>query len=296
VTFSWRGKAKVWESVIQMEHREMAASDGERLGYSVWRPAGEERRTIAVIHGIAFNGEPYGSISEDLPLEGTRLAALDLRGHGTSGGDRGSLVHHRRMIADIREWIDWLREESPELPLYVLGESMGALYGTLFGMAHGGKISGLILVAPPVVLSLKQALHFDTAKTILSLAIPFRRHRIGLTGWRLEVGSADEDFIRERRTSKLAQDSVSIGYLTRLSQAIMGLGIVGRVRIDCPVLMAYGSDDRVVSPWGCRRLFSRIKAPGKRLTTVPGARHTVLWDPHRSNFYDGLARWIQEHE
>ena len=89
---------------------------------------------------------------------------------------------------------------------------------------------------------------------------------------------------------------MSVGYITRLSLAIMGLGMVGRVRIDCPVMMAYGSDDKVVSPWGCRRLFSRIMAPDKRLIEVPGARHTVLWDPHRSNFYDGLARWIQEHE
>jgi alpha-beta hydrolase superfamily lysophospholipase len=104
-----------------MERREMAASDGERLGYAVWRPAGEQRRMIAVIHGIAFNGEPYGSISEDLPLEGTRVVALDLRGHGTSGGGRGSLVHYDRIVADIRECLGWLREESPELPLYVLG-------------------------------------------------------------------------------------------------------------------------------------------------------------------------------
>ena len=274
----------------------MRASDGERLGFAVWRPSGEEHRTIAVIHGIAFNGEPYTSIAEDLPLEGTRLVALDLRGHGASGGDRGVLPHYRRIIADIREWIGWLKESSPELPLYVLGESMGALYGTLFGMVHGCKISGLILVAPPVVPSLKQTVHFDTAKTILSLAIPFRRHRVALTGWRLEVGSADKRFIKERRTNKLAQDSVSIGYLTRLSQAIMGLGILRSVRIDCPVLLAYGSDDRVVSSWGCRRLFSRIMAPNKRLIVVPGARHTVLWDPHRSNFYDGLARWIREHE
>jgi alpha-beta hydrolase superfamily lysophospholipase len=279
-----------------MERREMAASDGERLGYAVWRPAGEQRRTIAVIHGIAFNGEPYGSISEDLPLEGTRVAALDLRGHGASGGDRGSLVHYKRIVADIQEWLGWLREESPELPLYVLGESMGSLYGTLFGMAHGGTIDGLILVAPPVMLSMKQILHLDTARTVLSLAIPFREHRVALTGWRLEVGSADEEFINDRRTSELAQASVSVGYITRLSLAIMGLGMVGRVRIDCPVMMAYGSDDKVVSPWGCRRLFSRIMAPDKRLIEVPGARHTVLWDPHRSNFYDGLARWIQEHE
>ena len=91
-----------------MERRELAASDGERLGYAVWPATGEQRRTIAVLHGIAFNGEPYASISEDLPLEGTRLAALDLRGHGTSGGDRGSLPHHRRIVSDVREWLGWL--------------------------------------------------------------------------------------------------------------------------------------------------------------------------------------------
>ena len=282
--------------MIEMERRELAASDGERLGYAVWPADGEQRRTIAVLHGIAFNGEPYGSISEDLPLEGTRLAALDLRGHGNSGGDRGALPHYRRIVSDVREWLCWLKEESPEQPLYVLGESMGALYGALFGRAHGDTISGLILVAPPVALSMTQILHFDTARTVLSLAIPFRRHRIDLTGWRLAVGSADPDFINARRTSELAQSSVSIGYLTRLSQATMGLGMAGRIRIDCPVLLAYGSEDRVVAPWGCRRLFSRIMAPDKAMIVVPGARHTVLWDPHRSVFYDGLARWIQEHE
>jgi alpha-beta hydrolase superfamily lysophospholipase len=279
-----------------MERMELAVSDGERLDYAVWPAAGEQRRTIAVLHGIAFNGEPYGSISEDLPLEGTRLAALDLRGHGNSGGQRGSLPHYRKIIADVREWLVWLKEESPEQPLYVLGESMGALYGTLFGRAHGGMISGLILVAPPVVPSMKQIIHLDTVRTVLSLAIPFRRHRVDLTGWRLAIGSVDPDFISARRTSSLAQSSISIGYLTRLSQAIMGLGMAGRVRIDCPVLMAYGSDDRVISPWGCRRLYSRIIAPDKAMIEVPGARHTVLWDPNRSVFYDGLAHWIQEHE
>jgi alpha-beta hydrolase superfamily lysophospholipase len=126
--------------------------------------------------------------------------------------------------------------------------------------------------------------------------VPFRRHEVNLTGWRLTVSSADEDFIRERRTNELAQSSVSVGYLTRLGRAILGLGLVRRVRIDCPVLLAYGSDDRVVAPWGCRRLYSRISNPDKTLLVVQGARHTVLWDPHRSTFYDGLARWIREHE
>jgi alpha-beta hydrolase superfamily lysophospholipase len=266
------------------------------LSYTTWRPVGDCRRTIAVLHGIGFNGEPYASVIEDLPLQGTRLTALDLRGHGTSEGNRGSLPHHDRIISDISEWLGLLKQESPGLHLYVLGESMGVIYATLFAMAHGSAISGLILVAPPIVPSMKQLLHFDTARTILSLAIPFMRHHISLTGWRLAVGSADEDFVKYRRTSTLALSSVSIGYMARLGRAIASIGLVRRVQIECPILLAYGSDDKVVSPLGCRLLFSRIANPDKTLLEVRGARHTVLWDPHRAKLFSGLARWIQDHE
>ena len=59
-----------------MERRELAASDGERLDYAVWPADVEHLRTIAVLHCIAFTGQPYVSIAEDLPLDCTRFPAL----------------------------------------------------------------------------------------------------------------------------------------------------------------------------------------------------------------------------
>ncbi len=286
----------VREAMIQTTQRQFVASDGVPLSYAVWHPVGDYRRTIAVLHGIGFNGEPYSSIIDDLPLQGTGLAALDLRGHGSSGGKRGSLPHHDRILADVFEWLDLLRQEYSGLPLYLLGESMGAIYGTLFAKAHGDTISGLILAAPPMFPSMTQIVHFDTARTILSMVIPFVRHQIVLTGWRLTVGSADQEFIEYRRTSPKALSSVSIGYLVRLGRAIAGIGLMGRVQIDCPVFLTFGTDDKVVSPLGCRWLFARIANSDKTLLAIQGARHTVLWDPFSAKLFSGLSPWIQDHE
>src|SRR5271156_3213580 len=71
--------------------RTVIAPDGIKLVVHEWAPpnVAAERPVVLFIHGIGMHGQPYGAISAGFTARGITFDALDLRGHGRSGGFRG---------------------------------------------------------------------------------------------------------------------------------------------------------------------------------------------------------------
>ena len=75
------------DEVVHVEGR-LETSDGLKLLVQSWRPKGETKGALMIVHGLKDYGDRY----LDLALAGTRrgysVHTIDLRGHGDSEGDR----------------------------------------------------------------------------------------------------------------------------------------------------------------------------------------------------------------
>ncbi len=116
-------------SVFQNLHSELAetsitASDGIVLRGWIVKPQRQNGNAAILLHGLADNRLGMMGYAELLLAHGYTVLLPDARAHGISGGELATYGLLER--DDIREWADFLSNESHTDCVFGLGESMGA--------------------------------------------------------------------------------------------------------------------------------------------------------------------------
>ena len=130
---------------------------GGRLYYQRWRPDGEPVANVVVSHGYAEHGGRYRHVAEALTAAGMSVWIPDHRGHGRSEGPRADIESVEAAVSDLDLFVDLVAAEAPDLPLFLVGHSMGGLIATAYAEEHQERLRGLALsgalvhVAPEVV-------------------------------------------------------------------------------------------------------------------------------------------------
>ncbi|MDA0769535.1 MAG: alpha/beta fold hydrolase [Chloroflexi bacterium] len=279
---------------LTSEDQFFEAEDGARLAYYVWnRQAPSKcRALVLILHGIGFHARPYKVVAESSEVLGATFAALDLRGHGRSGGPIGEMPPAARVLQDIEDWIEHLQASFLGVPIFLIAESMSGPYGMLYALDHPGGVDGLILVTPAVVPGWRQTLMGDSLSDLVSLALAPSRPSIDLSGPRLRMGSNDAVFPELRISDPDAMQSVSPRYLSRIGETVGRLMVRRSLTTKTPVLILHGERDKILSPVGSRILYHRLKSPDKSLLILPGANHTLFWDQSSHAIFSVISNWI----
>lgn len=112
--------------------------------------SGPRRRgpAVVLVHGFAAHRRKpaYAALADDLAAH-TSVLALDLRGHGDSGG---STTLGDREALDVDAAVRWLRDRGHE-QVVLLGASMGAT-SLLHAVATGTQVDATVVVSAPATL------------------------------------------------------------------------------------------------------------------------------------------------
>ena len=78
----------------------------------------------------------------------------DHRGHGKSVRQQEDLGYfyngkEKAIVEDLHQITLWIKEEYPNLPVYLLGHSMGTLVARNYIKKYDNEIKKLILTGPP---------------------------------------------------------------------------------------------------------------------------------------------------
>jgi acylglycerol lipase len=135
----------------RFEGEKFIAKDGTILGLSSWAPAtGEVQAVIIALHGMNDYGRAFELAGPYWAEQGIATYAYDARGFGRSP-ERGIWGGHKLMLEDLQTAIAVARAKHPNVPLSVVGESMGA--ATILaavGEDNPPQVDRLILIAPAV--------------------------------------------------------------------------------------------------------------------------------------------------
>ncbi|MCB0114332.1 MAG: alpha/beta fold hydrolase, partial [Caldilineaceae bacterium] len=108
------------EQIYAYEDVRFTARDGVDLAARYF-PA-DSQRIVVMVHGVTgssqFLNEPAGQVRE---ATGASVYALDLRGHGDSGGQRGGIDYVGQYEDDLADVLAAIRQDNPEHELIVLG-------------------------------------------------------------------------------------------------------------------------------------------------------------------------------
>ena len=122
--------------------------DGAVLPLKTWMPHGSPRAVIVALHGFNDYSNAFAQPAQSWVGCGIATYAFDQRGFG-GAPYRGRWAGTDRMARDAALAVRLIERRHPQLPVYLLGESMG---GAVALAAMTGSdpppVAGLILVAP----------------------------------------------------------------------------------------------------------------------------------------------------
>lgn len=271
----------------------MEASDGTKLAYRAWLPPSPVRFTVGCVHGLAAHGAHFYVAGQSLIPLGGATWAIDLRGHGLSEGRRGDLSDMPRILADLADFVCFLKDRHPGLPLFLWGESAGAPIVVKFAVCRQPSLAGLVLSSP----QLRSTVPVAPWEIIQNLpTVLFRPWSRALdTTKRLHLSNRRRIDVERERADPLRSNWISARSLVSVYQVIEEVeDMAGRICL--PVLLLQGGHDLVTDPRAARRFFRALCTPShkKRLVMFPNAWHGLLHDPDTPQVLAAATRWLAE--
>ena len=139
----------VWGMEVPMDGAARNAAPGQFVGlregvthYQVAGPAGGP--VVLCIHGLTTPSFVFDGMVPGLVAQGYRVLRYDLYGRGFSDRPKGAYDVHR-FVGQAVELLDALKID---VPVTVMGYSMGGAVATALTQAHPTRVRRLVLLAP----------------------------------------------------------------------------------------------------------------------------------------------------
>src|SRR5712672_2107685 len=145
---------------VPTERFRLTSSDGLCIACARWDSRGPARAVVQIAHGMGEHMGRYADTVDALVAAGLTVYANDHRGHGLSAhsqlGEFGG-GGFELLVQDMIHLSEIVREEDPDLPLLLLGHSMGSFAAQRYVIDHSHEIDGLILLGSGALDGLARA-------------------------------------------------------------------------------------------------------------------------------------------
>jgi alpha-beta hydrolase superfamily lysophospholipase len=122
------------------------STDGVSLSAMLYEASPRPGPAVVLVHMLGRSKDEWAGIAERLQESGVTALAVDLRGHGQSGGNGSELP---AMVGDVRAALAWLSSRPSVQPsaLAVIGASLGANLAAL-AASDTPQVRVVVLVSP----------------------------------------------------------------------------------------------------------------------------------------------------
>ena len=277
------------------------AGEGARLGrvryarpeargeVDAWRitPARPRARVVAA-HGAGNDAlYPQVALFKALVRRGVEVFSFDVDGHGAAS----TTVFSPGIVPSaVAAAVEEAERGRADLPLHLLGHSFGGSLA-LHALAAGSvpHAASAVAVSAPVEVALGLRVALGELGGFLRAATLGQREHYGLWGTVPAVGPLKR---RAYPIRGAAEGGAPFAYVAAIRRLLANLDLPrAAAGIATPVLLVYGTADRLVPPEQGRMLDARI--PASELLELPGATH---WSTAFAE--DAVARaaeWIDAH-
>jgi len=265
---------------------DLIMADGTRLPLRVWRGDGPPRFVLLALHGLGDHGGNFLLESGPrLAAGGALVYAYDQRGFGWTA-TRGLWAGRDALVEDARTAAALLRARHPDLPLFILGESLG---GAVALLAQPEGAAGIILSAPaiwggryfPGLLRPPLALG---AALLGPLASPATVGGIAAS----DNEAALRRFARDPLTLRELRLDLMAGLVAMMDDAVAALPGCCRAT---PTLVLAGGNDRVIPTAAARRALRDAEVP--RVIFYPEGWHLLLRDDVREEVVGDILAFME---
>ena len=270
-------------------------SDGEERIARAW-PRQHGHGVLACVHGLSGSGEQFEPVSNY--LDSFSVYALELRGQGLDpiAERRAMLLDVDAQLRDLGDFLNAIRASHPGEPVYLFGESMGALLCARFAAVHPDDVvEGLILSVPVVALTRPVPPWIKFLVRIAAGAFPRRKLPPSLfvsgesTALPLTRDRAYQDSLREKPNYLR---SFSFRFLSELGDLIEQSRSTAQA-VRKPTLVLAAGQDYFVKISQIEEWFALLGSADKTLNVYPEAYHLLWHDHDRDAVLCDVASWLK---
>ena len=261
--------------------------EGHKIYYQQWLPK-KPKAILQIIHGGVEHVGRYKHLIKYLIEKNITVYGNDHRGHGKSEGIRNHIMSFDDYVEDCYTLSEIIKENHKNIPLFVVGHSMGSLVAQRYALKYQKHLKGLILSGSGTKLPPLPRISQLMLKFIPKIWPTFK----GPAGIKPEELSTDPESVEDYRTDPM------INYKT----ATAGYGacfirhypeIKTKMHsLKLQILIQKGELDTMVI--GLDELIEDLKGADLTVKYYPNALHEVYTEAKekRESAFKDLVEWI----
>ena len=236
-------------------------------------PQSQPKVAVLCIHGLGLHKGTYEAFAKRLSADGVVLYAIDIRGFGQWQANGQSTIDFPKSLEDVKATLIKIHHDYPDLPVVILGESMGGAIALHAAALYPDLIAGLISSVPA---------GDRFGQTEEELKVGFHALTSGFHS-DMNVGrgvvrqaTQKEDLRKVWENDPLGRMNLSPNELMEF-QSFMNANFACAAQIkQMPVLFIAGMNDKLVRPAASWKLYDNLPTPLKELVYSKSAEHLIF--------------------
>ena len=240
-------------------------------------PADDPSRLVVLVHGYGEHIGRYEHLAQALTARGSTVVGPDHIGHGRSAGERVLVESFEPIVDDLHAVV---QAERGDLPVVMVGHSMGGLIAIRYAQRHRQDLAGLVLSGPAVGLGpvMQQWLAApELPSDPLDATALSRDPAVG------------EAYVADPLVWRGGWERSTLEAFVAADQAVAEGPSFG----DLPLLYIHGADDPLVPVALARPIVERLAGPHSEVHVLAGMRHEVFNELGKEEVIDLVASFAE---
>ena len=269
----------------------MGASTGKLASerfFRSWSSEDTAKGVVLISHGLGEHSGRYNHVAQAFTANYLHVYALDHIGHGQSPGKRAFVESFSDLTAGVAELRSHIASEHPDLPVVLIGHSMGGLIAARTVLDAAPDYQTLILTGPLLGVPTPPPAWQTCLLRTLSALFPSAKA--------LEIDasavSRDQAVVDDYVADPLVHHE-NIPARTVVSLFDEASAVLGRAsEISLPTLLLHGEQDELTSVPASRQFMADLSATDKHITVYPGMYHELFNEPEKEDIIRTCLDWI----
>ncbi|MCF6366857.1 MAG: lysophospholipase [Bacteroidales bacterium] len=292
--------------------------DDTKIVYYKHTPEQSAKAILIITHGMAEHAQRYDNFAGFLNENEYIVFAHDQRGHGKTAGSIEKLGFFaenngwQKVTDDLSELVKIAKQEYNNLPVFLLGHSMGSFIVRTYIIQHSDNVSGVILSGTAGSAGLLGKVGIALTGLIMlfkkkkSLSPLMNKLSFGDFNKAFKPNRTEFDWLSRdnEQVDKYVKDSYcgtifSVGFFNDMMKGLESVNkkeTANKVRKNLPVyLFAGGKDPVSKNGKQVNDVYEMYKNAGISdilIKIYPDARHETLNETNNKEVYNDVLTWL----